>query len=297
MDKLPYEGEALGRIHAGANDRKATAYWLGFLRGVLASGSIETMELPPLRAEAAVLLENLGDAGAASLLDDLDARRWNDGAHLLDIVGQAEAMRGRGFRIESRKDAVNELYGFCAGIACDNHITPSEVETLLTKIAATPGLTDDARVRSLEFAARRSIEDGRITEEESEDICSWIARLVGDSCTDTGLATFGNVGVVDGSLRDHTQVQFADRMFVLTGKFSIGPRKVVAGLVKDRGGNWKDVVCTKTDYLVVAVAGSRDWVHSHEGTKILRALEIREKGGRLHVVEEPTFSAALSHVP
>ena len=34
---LEHEGAALGRIHAKANQQKALGYWLGFLKGVLAS--------------------------------------------------------------------------------------------------------------------------------------------------------------------------------------------------------------------------------------------------------------------
>ncbi len=295
--ELPHEGAALGRIHADANRRKATAYWLGFLRGVLASSSIETLEFGPLRAEAGRFLENFQDEGAEELIEDLGAGGEGGQEAIFRIVERAEAERSRDFRMRDRKDATNELYGFCAGIACDNHITPSEVETLLARIAAAPEALEDRRVRSLEWAARRSIVDGRITDEEAGDICGWISRLVGDSCTDTGLATYGNVGVVDGALRDPEGVVFPERMFVLTGKFSIGPRKVVAALVTERGGAWKNTVCKQTDYLVVAASGSRDWVHSSEGTKILKAMEIRRNGGRLHVVEEPTFASALGHAP
>ena len=49
---LEHEGYALASIHGEANWRKAMAYWLGFLRVVLASARVEARELRPLRTEA-----------------------------------------------------------------------------------------------------------------------------------------------------------------------------------------------------------------------------------------------------
>jgi hypothetical protein len=56
----------------------------------------------------------------------------------------------------------------------------------------------------------------------------------------------------------------------------------------------KNTVCGATDYLVVAATASRDWIHSHEGTKIIRAMELRPKGGRPDVVHEPMLASALA---
>jgi NAD-dependent DNA ligase len=117
---------------------------------------------------------------------------------------------------------------------------------------------------------------------------------VGDSATDTGLSTFGNVGVIDGALEDPNQIIIPEHMFVLTGKFAIGPRKVIAGMIVERGGQWKNTVCHNTDYLVVASEASRDWKHSHDGLKIIRAMELREKGGRRpNLVLEPLLAQSL----
>lgn len=290
---LEHEGAALGRIHAKANQQKALGYWLGFLKGVLASENVERGELAPLRVEAEQFLALLHDDDAAELIRDLDT--WKDTpGEVHSVIETIVGYRSREFVIMNDKDVVNEFYGFCAGIACDNSITPAEVERLLARLYASSVLRSDSRIASLGNVARKSIEDGRITEEESEDICQWIAKLVGDSATDTGLPTFGNVGVIDGALEDASRFSIPDRMFVLTGKFAIGPRKVLAGMISERGGSWKNSVCGETDYLVVAAEASRDWKHTHEGTKIIRAIELRQKGGRPDLVHEPMLARALA---
>jgi NAD-dependent DNA ligase len=164
----------------------------------------------------------------------------------------------------------------------------------LGRLDTYPRIQTDQRVINLRNAARRSIADGRITADESDDICTWITHLVGDSASDTGIATFGNVGVIDGALEDHNEVVFGSRMFVLTGKFTLGPRKAVQGMISDRGGDSKSTVCRNTHYLCVATEASRDWKHSHEGLKIIRAIALRNEGRGPHLVHEGTLAPALA---
>jgi NAD-dependent DNA ligase len=289
---LPHEGAALGRIHARANSRKALGYWLGFLKGVLASNNVEQAEYQPLLVEAKNFLALLNDPDAKDLIEDLQV--WeNEPREVFEILENIVAVRSQDFVAEGDKDEINEVYGFCAGIACDNHISPSEVEKLLSKLTSYPRIQSDRRMINLRDAAKRSIADGVITPEESDDICNWITRLVGDSATDTGIATFGNVGVLEGALEDHNEVIFNERMFVLTGKFSLGPKKAIQGMISERGGAFKDNVCQKTHYLCVASEASRDWRHSHEGQKIIRAMELRSEGKGPALVHEGTFAQAL----
>lgn len=293
MDTLEHEGAALGRIHAHCNKRKAIGYWLGFLKGVLASEHIENSEYEPLKIECENFLRLLHDPDADELIEDL--HMWRDEPkEIYEIVETIVTIRSRDHVVESEKDEINELYGFCAGIACDNRITPKEVEKLLTKLSSYSRIQTDKRVINLRDAALRSIADGRITAEESKDICDWITYLVGDSATDTGIATFGNVGVLEGALDDHNEIVFEQRVFVLTGKFTLGPRKAIQTMISDRGGAFKNNVCRNTSYLCVAAEASRDWRHSHEGTKIIRALELRDQGGGPHLVHEGTLTQAFS---
>ncbi len=291
--ELENEGVALGRIHAQANYRKALTYWLGFLKGILASNKVESAEYEPLVIEAENFLKLLHDPDAFELIDDV--RMFKDEPkEIYAIIEDIIAMRTRGFWIESEKDEINDLYGFCAGIACDNSITPSEIEKLLQRLDTYPRIQSDKRLINLREAARRSIADGRITPEDSDDICSWIAHVVGDSATDTGMATFGNVGVLEGALQDANEVVFDDKMFVLTGKFNLAPRKAIEGMIADRGGKPKKGVCSKTDYLCVATQASRDWRNSHEGLKIIHAIELRTKGRGPDLVPEIILTKALS---
>ncbi|ERP97786.1 hypothetical protein Q669_21510 [Labrenzia sp. C1B10] len=290
---LEYGGAPLGRIHKHSNDRKAMAYWLGFLKGVLASKNIENAEFAPLKVEAQNFLALLKDDDAKELIEDL-AIWQNEPREIFEIVQDIVDIRSKEFQLESENDDINEMYGFCAGIACDNQITLEEVETLIRRLDSYPRVQQDSRIRNLRLSAQRAIADGRITQEESDDICDWITHLVGDSAFDTGLPTFGNTGVLHGALDDFRKITFDGQMFVLTGKFTLGPRKAVSGMIEERGGLTKKAVCKNTSYLAVAAEASRDWRQSHEGLKIMRAIELRDAGHGPELVHEYTLTQALT---
>lgn len=291
--KLPHGSSELSYIHAKTNYRKALIYWLGFLQGVLASNKIETKEYAPLHVEAENFLHLLDDPDAAELIEDL--RIWKDDPReIFKIVENIIAIRSREISIECDKDTCNEFFGFCAGIACDNTITPLEVEQILKRLKKSTLIHSDLRIKNLKDVATLAIADGRISPEESEDICRWITRLVGDSTTDTGIATYGNVGTIEGAIIDSAEIIFDKRTFVVTGNFKLAPRKVLLAKIAERGGAYKDLVCKKTDYLCIASEASRDWRTSHAGNKIHRALELKAAGKGPSLVEETTLGRALA---
>ena len=79
----------------------------------------------------------------------------------------------------------------------------------------------------------------------------------------------------------------------MTGAFGMAPRKVIETWIASRGGFVSKSVSRSTDCLIVAAIASRDWLHSHQGTKNIEARKLREQGGRPHFVDELTFRRAL----
>lgn len=298
MPELECGGAILAKIHEKGNQRKREAYWLGFLRGILASSKLEDMEVPSLRAEAEHFLELLGDDDAAEILRDLDTAFDDYNGEVYAAVECIAEQRSRSRVDGGSVDVANEFYGFCAGIACDNRIVPEEVTAVLAEIGRLPSdVAADSRISLLGEAAQRAILDGRVTPEESEDISSWICHLVGDSCADTGLATFGNMPVLDDVVKDVKQIVFEENSFVVTGTFLFAPRKVIKSVIVELGGTVSESVSRKTHYLVFGAEASRDWKYSHEGTKLARARELRQLNGSPLLVDESTFCRALGKWP
>lgn len=294
MVELKYGGFSLGRINATRNRRKAEAYWLGFLEGVLASESIENLEIDAIRAEAEQFLSLFGDEDAADLIQDLDTAYNDYHGEIYAAICCIVDYRTRPFsHAPEATDRCNRFFGFCAGIACDGRLKLKEVQKLIDMIDQDTEFLDDSRIAGLRKVAVEAISDRHLSVEEEEDISEWIARLVGDSCADTGLPTYGNSPSIDGVLRDPATLVFENAGFVVTGAFSMAPRKVIESWIAQRGGVVAKSVSRNTDYLIVAAIASRDWLHSHQGTKIIEARKLREQGGRPHFVDELTFRRAL----
>lgn len=291
--ELPYGGPDLARIHAKSNLRKANHYFTGFLSGILSSRKVEDFEIDPLKAECFSFARLFGDEDAVEILTDLDTAFANYHGEIHDILECIVDQRSADFLIEDDKDCVNRFYGFLAGIACDGRILVSEIQEIFRFVDSYPNLVTDQRVGDVLSACRMAVSDGVISPEEEQDICGWISRVVGDSYSDTGLASWGAPPVLEGAIADHTEVVFEGRLFVLTGAFMMGPRKSIEGNLVSLGAQVAKSVSRKTDYLVIAHEASRDWRQSHAGTKILKAYDIRNKHGRPDIMQEQTLKLGI----
>jgi len=83
------------------------------------------------------------------------------------------------------------------------------------------------------------------------------------------------------------------RMFVFTGVMAFGPRKECQALVEERGGLIGGGVSKKVHYLVVGSVGNEQWRHSSYGTKIMKAVELREAGASIAILGEDHWQRML----
>lgn len=82
-------------------------------------------------------------------------------------------------------------------------------------------------------------------------------------------------------------------MFVFTGTMAYGPRKACEALILERGGVIGGGVSKKIHYLVVGSIGNDQWRHATYGTKIMKAVELREAGAPIAIVGEDHWQRAL----
>ncbi|MDT4807550.1 hypothetical protein FQZ97_403990 [compost metagenome] len=66
------------------------------------------------------------------------------------------------------------------------------------------------------------------------------------------------------------------RLFVFTGVMAYGPRKDCEALV-----------------IVIGTVGNEQWLHSTYGTKITKAVELRESGAQISIVSEEHWQKAV----
>ncbi|WP_170968980.1 BRCT domain-containing protein, partial [Pseudomonas viridiflava] len=134
------------------------------------------------------------------------------------------------------------------------------------------------------------LSDGILSAEESEDLMLLLKQF-------TGIAPASNAPALRVSslpLNDPLPIiDWSDRTFMLTGTMAYGPRKSCESLIVERGGLIGAGVSKKVHYLIVGSVGNEQWLHSSYGTKIKRAVELRESGIPIAIVSEEHWQKAL----
>jgi len=294
---LEVGGEELRRIHWHANRRKRDLFWFGFLDGTLASGRIEGGEIPALEAEALAFSQFFGDPDAKDLVEDI--RHVHDSSsndlyeQLSDII---DAKRQSLFTDDNSAatDRMNEFLGFCAGVICDGKVLHQEASVMLQRINQDPLLSGHAHLAKLRDTLTAALEDDLLSDEEAEDIRSWVARIVGDGYADTGVASIGTSPQLEGMIENHAEVIFGGMCFVVTGALRMGTRKEISQAIMLLNGVVAKSITFKTNYVIVASTASRDWRATHFGTKIEKAIEYVNQGAGLRFIPEHVFEAALA---
>lgn len=207
----------------------------------------------------------------------------------IDEDGQAPAPAiTRGWR-HSR--SVDELIGICRGILADGALNKAEASFLLDWLERHREFEDTFPFNALYPRVRDALSDGVIDLDEERDLLGALSVTVG-----------GEIAAPSGSNSLSTELPFdnpcptilyAASIFVVTGVFSYGKRRVVNDAIESRGGLVRAAVSPRTDYVIVGEVGSRDWLHSSYGRKIQEAVDLREAGAMISIVPERHWAAGL----
>lgn len=76
------------------------------------------------------------------------------------------------------------------------------------------------------------------------------------------------------------------RSVCLTGEFSRGSRTEIEQLLLHLGASISKGVTRKTDVLLVGALGDERWSFGNYGTKVKKALELKEKGQAIEILSE-----------
>jgi NAD-dependent DNA ligase len=166
---------------------------------------------------------------------------------------------------------IDELIGLIRGILADAVVIESEVATLAAWLVKHHEIASDWPVNVLVRRLNRIVADGRADEDERDDLKSLLLEIAGEN--DDPLATPSATLPLSKPAPD---VIFDQNLFVFTGKFAYGPRRVCEAEVLGRGGLIGSYVTLQTSYLVIGSVGSRDWIHSSWGRKVEKAVEYRD---------------------
>ncbi|ETK19800.1 NAD-dependent DNA ligase [Pseudomonas sp. FH4] len=187
---------------------------------------------------------------------------------------------------------VNMLAGLAAGVTADGVITLEEAQFLRQWIESQMSHLDDPVVNILYQRISSMLQDGVLDEDESTELLETLRGFAGISAP--GSAPSIHTAPTPLPLcQPAPHVECDGNVFVFTGTMAFGPRKECERLVRERGGAIGPGVSKKVDYLVIGSIGNEQWLHSSYGTKILRAVELRENGTPIAIIAEDHWQRIL----
>jgi NAD-dependent DNA ligase len=198
------------------------------------------------------------------------------------------ARQGAIYRSEFNQ-SLAQLVGVATGLIADRVLADAEIYLLRDWIATHDAVAYDWPGNIIRDKVQGVLADGVITDAERTHLLKTLDDLVGCKPETVAAATHVNELAFD----DVQEMTFSGRGFCLTGDFIYGPREVCEGACAMRGGIVKSSPSKKTHYVVVGSLGSPAWKFGSFGTKIQKAIELKQAGAPLLIVREDVWSSAL----
>lgn len=191
-------------------------------------------------------------------------------------------------RIDRR--SADALIGITAGLTADGKINQLEAEFLKSWIETHLVHLEDPVVNILYQRLADMLSDGVLDEDESVELLEILHQFAG---LPVG-APQRTANVSSLPLNDPIpELDWLDRVFLFTGVMAYGPRKDCESLVTERGGVIGNSVSKKVHFLVVGSIGNEQWLHSSYGTKIKKAVELRNSGVPIAIISETHWQQVL----
>lgn len=205
----------------------------------------------------------------------------------------SETDRERDTRV-ARKQKLDELIGLARGLTADGVLNQSEVEYLEKWLVAHSQVVKASPVtQTLHLRVAAILSDGVVDEEERAELFETLSRFSGNDFELGEVFPSTSLPLCDPV----PPIKFTGKAFCLTGIFNRGGRSTCEAEIRERGGNIHVALTQKTDYLVVGAYASQDWKHSSFGTKILKAVEYRDRNIGTKIIGEDAWSRALDRSP
>lgn len=186
---------------------------------------------------------------------------------------------------------LSELLGLAKGLLADGQVTTDEAVHLRDWISNHADAAEQWPVNKLAERLGRVFEDGRIDDLERAELADLLKMLVGG---DAGILVGEDAATELPLDLPPPRLVWPESTFVFTGKFAFGTRADCEREVSRLGARCEPNVTKRTRYLIIGTFGSRDWVHTSFGRKILKAVDYRTAGVPLSIVAEEHWSSSVS---
>jgi|TARA_Y100001001_G_scaffold154252_1_gene168832 NAD-dependent DNA ligase len=191
-------------------------------------------------------------------------------------------------RIDRR--SADALIGLASGITADGKINQQEAEFLKRWIETNMNHYADPVVNLLYRRLADMLSDNHLDQDEAAELLDMLKQFTGiELAAATPLQRPTTLPLNDPA----PDLECTDRAFLFTGVMAFGPRKDCEAIVINLGGRIAPSVSKKVDFLVVGTIGNDQWLHSSYGTKIKKAVELREAGNPIAIISEEHWQNTL----
>ena len=214
------------------------------------------------------------------LHEEYGSRMLPGGSHRKKAFAKSDAKGGKRFEVRYSAEtlALQELQGLLKGIIADGEITEGEFSALKAWMEKHRDLQGNYPFDRVFLALDKVLEDGVVTSGELDELQVLFSGFVDPvkcrGCRDEIKSVHG-------------------KHIVVTGDFEYGGRKEVCALIERAGGIIDNSVKRATEYVVVGAKGSEYWKTGNYGSKIQKAMELKDKGVPIEIVEESVFIPAV----
>lgn len=196
-----------------------------------------------------------------------------------------------------------ELLGLVQGILSDGVIVESEAAFLQKWIAENESMQTTWPANVLYARIGAMLADGVLDADEQRELLSTMLQFVEcreiskAEAVEPGKLTAPSKATVHSPYDDPApEIVHAGRRFVVTGDFACAKRADVHARIEQLGGEAVATVSGKTHYVVIGSLGSELWSGGNYGTKIQRAIELRQSGVAVRLVSEQHWYEAASRI-
>ncbi len=167
--------------------------------------------------------------------------------------------------------ALQILNGILDGIVCNQKVNQKEIDNLNIWLKQNDYLKDVYPYDKVLLEVSMVLEDGVLTEEESNYILSVFNEIVHPDLNNDG------------------NIDFEGKTFCLTGEFKTATKQEISKRLQDLGAIEKTGVSSKLNYLIIGSVGSDAWKFGKIGGKQAKAQELNEKGANIKIIDEDSL--------
>jgi hypothetical protein len=184
-----------------------------------------------------------------------------------------------------------EMLGLAKGMLADGIVNDEEARYLNAWGANHPDALGQWPLSLIFTRLQQFFADGRVDEDERLELQEILASLVGGTASLTLGYEAGTTLPLD---TPPPLICWQQEVYVFTGRFAYGPRRICEMEALTRGAAVADDVTQSTTFVVIGSFGSQDWAQSNYGRKIQKAVKLRDMGLPLRIVGEDHWATAVS---